>query len=428
MYKQLYKDLEKLIKKIDLKRRFVVVFGVNNKTAENIIKYLNNKGITVHGLIDNSNSIKGKILFGFEVMSPEELLGNFNEDAAILITSSLYYDEMSRQLKSMGYREKEHIFSASGLRENSIEKSYFLYACEKFFKGYILYSRIRKKYGGGKPIYFFPYPSFGDIYYIGLFIDKFFKKNNITEYVILVNGKSCETVAKMFNFKNIERITGTDVICLSYFLRLAGKKESNLVMLNKDFNYTNRMAFLWRGKFDIFEFGYVNKEYILNLDMSVKPVFPKISERKDFIENLFKENGLKRGKTVILSPYAQTLLNHDFSLWEKIADIFKEKGYSVCTNSAGESEPPVKGTVALKFPLEDAKFIVEYAGYFIGLRSGLCDLIITSESRKVILYFKKLDLHFSFKGMGLTGDYLEILMEEKTEEDIINDLIMYIES
>ena len=57
----------------------------------------------------------------------------------------------------------------------------------------------------------------------------------------------------------------------------------------------------------------------------------------------------------------------------------------------------------MEFPLEIANSVVEYAGYFIGLRSGLCDVISNSKSKKIIIYPKakigetRLIDYYSFK-------------------------------
>ena len=59
-------------------------------------------------------------------------------------------------------------------------------------------------------------------------------------------------------------------------------------------------------------------------------------------------------------------------------------GVTVCTNCAGR-EKPIKGAKSFPFPLEKAEAVLDYAGYFLGLRSGFCDLICINKPLKLFL-------------------------------------------
>ena len=54
------------------------------------------------------------------------------------------------------------------------------------------------------------------------------------------------------------------------------------------------------------------------------------------------------------------------------------------TQCAGR-EKPIKGAKSFPFPLEKAEAVLDYAGYFLGLRSGFCDLICNSEAFKYVI-------------------------------------------
>ena len=91
-------------------------------------------------------------------------------------------------------------------------------------------------------------------------------------------------------------------------------------------------------------------------------------------------------------------------------------------------EVPIKFTTPLDFPLTIANDILEYAGYFIGVRSGFCDIILNAACKKIILYpeniyglshpFYKIPLSHinchsifewaSFKRMGIDTKVIEI--------------------
>lgn len=100
----------------------------------------------------------------------------------------------------------------------------------------------------------------------------------------------------------------------------------------------------------------------------------------------------------------------------------KEQGYKVCTNSGGDSEPAIEGTIPLFFDIRYALETVEAAGYVVGLRSGLCDVISTAKAKKIIIYpdrFYGPDSFinfFSLNRMNLCDDAVELVWKDNVEE------------
>ncbi len=66
-------------------------------------------------------------------------------------------------------------------------------------------------------------------------------------------------------------------------------------------------------------------------------------------------------------------------------DFQKEQGRQVFTNVAGD-EKPLRGTIPISPLICEMKSVVERAGTFIGIRSGMCDVIRTAKCRKIALY------------------------------------------
>jgi hypothetical protein len=72
---------------------------------------------------------------------------------------------------------------------------------------------------------------------------------------------------------------------------------------------------------------------------------------------------------------------------------------------------------------------MDAAGYFIGVRSGLCDVISTSSCKKVILYekdglFYKASQYeyFSLEKMGLCNDAIEIEYRDDLKDSVLNKI------
>jgi hypothetical protein len=94
---------------------------------------------------------------------------------------------------------------------------------------------------------------------------------------------------------------------------------------------------------------------------------------------------LIKGKTVILAPHAKSVVQPPLSFWERIASTWLNRGYLVYT-SINEGEQPISGTNPLTLPLSEMVSAAEYAGIFIGLRSGLCDVLHTANCRKILVF------------------------------------------
>ncbi len=94
---------------------------------------------------------------------------------------------------------------------------------------------------------------------------------------------------------------------------------------------------------------------------------------------------IREGKTVILSPYAKSVPALRQEIWEEIVEDFCRRGYVCLTNVAGD-EKPLTGTDPISPAVCEMQSVVERAGTFIGLRSGLCDVVRGALCKKAALY------------------------------------------
>lgn len=125
-------------------------------------------------------------------------------------------------------------------------------------------------------------------------------------------------------------------------------------------------------------------KFMLGLDMHTKPKRPilRIDARQE-AERIFDDYQLVRGKTVIICPRANSVVELSNEVWLGMADDLAATGLlPVFMNSdAGGSK---YNTV--EFPLSCAIEFCDLAGYMVSLRSGFCDLTATSSSRRLIIY------------------------------------------
>lgn len=94
---------------------------------------------------------------------------------------------------------------------------------------------------------------------------------------------------------------------------------------------------------------------------------------------------IEPGKAVVLSPYAKSVTALDAKVWERIVRYYQGKGYQCLTNVAGD-EKDLPGTAPVSPAICEIQSVVERAGTFVGIRSGICDVLREAACRKVALY------------------------------------------
>ncbi len=128
--------------------------------------------------------------------------------------------------------------------------------------------------------------------------------------------------------------------------------------------------------------------FILNLSGKSRVESPKAPTKRDYADaaKLFNKLNLPIGRTIILSPHAQTVKRMiSGKFWERLVKECKAKNFVPVTNVVS-GEDPISGTVGVTFPLNNIIANFNLAGHAIMLRSGLCDLVSSSSARISVLY------------------------------------------
>lgn len=415
--KEMYGTLESLYNNGVFWDRHIIIFG-SNEPAERMSDWLMAHGICIEAMIDNNKKKHGTYYNGIIVDSPRNVLGNFREDTIILIASK-YYNEMLQQLETMGYTEEKNIYQVvnmSNWSTYSLTEKTFLDKEAEILKGWEIYKKIRKKHGERARIFVCPFPALGDVYLTGRYLETYCERENISSYVITVAGKACLDVLSLFGIRDVELLSKKESDYLVQSLVFCGLKECNAEIFHQRFPYTvgigalgNYKGICFNDHFKYTMFGMSEKE---------NGKVPGKSADSSYIDRFFKENGLIKGRTVIMSPYANTSAKLPSGFWEKTAEEYKNKGYTVCTNSSGKEEPAIKGTKVVFFPIQEAIQIVEAAGIFTGLRSGFCDIISSAKAKKIIIYPDRV-----YQGGNFIGFHSLKNMElcEDAEERVVKD-------
>lgn len=408
---ELYEEIDRTlsVREEDL---FIVFFGAN-KLSEIGIRYLHDKGINVSGIIDNGKDKTGTIKCGVKVYTPEMLLSEYRDNAVIFIASR-YVKPMTEQLKDMGYKQSVHIFETI-YHIPSLDKEELESAIVKVREGEAVYENLHTD--KAETLILCPYKGIGDIYFIGAYLHEYCRRNNIDNYRLAVVGGACKRVAEMFGIENVAIVSQREMDRIVKYISFVGIESFNVKILNHNYSHYNILSpFEVNGRLSwgkMFHYGIMGFESAASL-IALKPNNRKV--------NMAEYNGLVKDKTVIFAPYANTVSNVDASLWEELAVKFKASGYEVFTNSVGESEPVINGTNPISAPLEDMAEIVEYAGIFIGIRSGICDLVAGTMAKKIILYPDRSSEFFKIEDMGIGENVNEIYLH-KYEIKRLNEFI-----
>ena len=110
-------------------------------------------------------------------------------------------------------------------------------------------------------------------------------------------------------------------------------------------------------------------------------------DQNKYVQEIAQEYAIKKGKSVILIPYAKSACMLPLDLWIELASILKNE-YTVYTNVA-EGEYPIEGTNPIHIPLEYMVDVARYAGYTVSIRCGLADVLALGKCNCQVLYYIK---------------------------------------
>lgn len=304
--------------------------------------------------------------------------------------------------------------------------------------GYWAYRRIIKTFPPDKDvkIFFMDYGGSGDTYLSCAYLAA---RQEITEKSFFVAAGSLSLkIARLFDFKGYLEVSPDRAFSVRIMERFCGVplRLQPLLYESDPLGYSGILRLMagHRG-LDFMSMLKIGLEVNCGIPYEEKPWRqPEFPYDPVEVDKIFRTHGLAPGKIVLLAPYAgkQNMWGIPMEFYTKLAAQLRAAGYTVCTNSGDpQKEPPVPGTLPLLVPHHLMRPFCERAGYFIGLRSGLCDIISAVKLRaKIVLYpvvrtegiafFREF---FSLKNMGLCEDAVELELRNFYVEKIISKIL-----
>lgn len=147
---------------------------------------------------------------------------------------------------------------------------------------------------------------------------------------------------------------------------------------------------------------------------------------------LLRENNYSPGHTVVLSIEARTTPTDgvDANFWKALALELQAQGLQVLVN-AGPSTAVPEGLRALALPLAALRAVVQSAGFFASVRSGLSDLVCDLRCPQVVVYpavrYWAGSLHAgtTFTRFGLTKAPHEVVIAPGYSPEQVQALAIY---
>lgn len=371
-YEEMKVNIDRLIADDSLLDKEIICFGQCEATEEMVV-YLGKHGFRVKAIIDNNPCKQGLYWHGIQIISPYEMIQQAPKCSIVLIASRAF-EAMKAQLQSIGYTGiiykivDYNSFSAYSLDEKTIQEK-----MERVMRGKVFLDQIVVN---DSLLYLVcPNNALGDVCMALEYFPEYCKVHQIYSYEIIVVGQGCAEIARMYSQAKIYTLNQRS---MDEFVQAAVFYENRQVFIaHHDRPYMLDMTKFIDASHLSFRDIYRAGVYGLNPDVPVhRPKYRKEFANKEIFD---EEN------SVILAPYAKSVVKVDLSFWMSLAELYKAEGKKVFTNIHGD-ELPVPGTIAVCIPLNEMVDAVQYAGFFVGLRSGLCDVINYANCKKTVVF------------------------------------------
>lgn len=358
-----------------LKKKSVIIFGHCNG-AEELVSYFQSESVAVDCFLDNNLEKQGKYHGEIPILAPSAIQ-RFSATDSIVCIITRYFHEMASQLRGFGYEgEIVEVVEFQSFQAFSVSDSVFQNKCERVKQGAGRLAQIKADSGNAFLI-LCPYRALGDVYWAMAYLPAFLQKRNIEQVAIAVVGNPCKQVAALFGYEQIFSFQQKEMDALVQAVVFTHEEEA-WVAHHGPLYFDGSLRLLHQ---QFLPFTQFYRDVVYGLSSHVEAVIP---HRQSPLSAEIKAQ-IKPQNTLIIAPYAHSVVGVPWVFWENLVLEYQQKGFLVLTNVAPE-EKPIEGSTGLCLTLGEMKSAVEWAGHFIGLRSGLCDLLHSANCEKTLIF------------------------------------------
>lgn len=343
-------------------------FG-HTAATEQLRRRLHRYGIGLAAVLDNNPMKQGGSLEGVPIVAPEAVTEV--KGPSVVLIASRFYDEMRRQLLDLGYAEEKI------LRIGDFSITTDAAAGADADHGEQLLERLRLAHPD-RHLVVCPFGAFGDVYWALAYLPAFAAARRLPAAVPVVVGASCRQVARLFGHEHVESFTQAEMDDLVAGIVRAEAPDVTIAHHDRPYGDGAPVRVLDER---FVAFTDVYRDLVYGLSDGAEPQIPQREELPRAGRPPLSHD-LPAGRTVLLAPYAKSVLPVAPSFWEDTAERYVSQGYTVATVVHGD-EHAVAGTVPLEVEIPDLLDVTERAGTFVALRSGLCDVVHAARARKI---------------------------------------------
>lgn len=367
----------------------------------------------IAGIIDRDISKVGITRKGVKIFGLDKL-DHINEGTDVVLITNRRYEEILMSLSSKGWKYDKDFFVLNPRPDiidyNDIELE--TYIDEEIRNGKKNYNHWRKKYPKEKFL-LSPWNASGDIYVAGLYLDEYIEKKCTNGYRVFVTSKAAQKVAAVIGC-DAEMVSQNDMDNMLVYIRYRGYEETNSLNINVNYPSKNRGQRIG-GIYPIVDFNTVHQRIAFQADNKQT----KLQVHQENSDIVFEKYGLKKERVILIAPCSATLGNIPNNVLIRIVKELQRKGYSICSNVV-EDEKPIEGTIGLFLPYNIVLDFVNKSAGIIGMRSGLIDVVSSTNSKMVVVHKKSHYRYFGLQYMGLkTENILEMNAEDFSWDEIV---------
>lgn len=378
LYDEMVENVKKVNSEVNLSEKRIFLFGHCNATLE-LIDLLESMDLKTKGILDNSDVKQGQEYKGAVVIYPRQIGDLAGEDPAqdsVVLITSRFYAAMLQQLRELGYEgQVRKVINYNTYAEYSLSDDTIARMKIRERHGSDLLRKLSEKYEEHFKV-FCPFNALGDIYFMISYWPAFANMRTIGYAVFCVTNRALADVIHMFGDYLVEVYDQKDLDAM--IQSAIYTKDENCFIAHQDRPYVvNLTKALYIKKIPLEQIYCCG---VYGLPVGTVPAKPNANR------NIYKDiASIPEGKAVIFSPYAKSVTAIDPKVWEEAVNYYTGAGFRCYTNVIGD-EKPLDGTDAISPSLLEIRSVVERAGTFVGIRSGLCDILREAKAKKIALY------------------------------------------
>lgn len=237
---------------------------------------------------------------------------------------------------------------------------------------------IRHMIANKNTLYVFCPYNIGDFLINGGLCHALLKKKRKQTCVLIVRDRFANSGLNFVGVSEVRYIPQMLMDLIRQYICATGEYEADNYIYGH-FHMRQDGVYDWNDKL-----SFVNKynENAFGLPLDTELIPPLMEPLTDYQkQRLHSDYILDKERTIILAPYANSISNLDEAFWEKLASELISKGYVLYTNVAEPKEKVVAGTAPMVTTFNELIYLAEKVNCFIGLRSGIFDLLAFTNAR-----------------------------------------------